>query len=401
MGAGPEQSRLLRAKEKAARFMVKTSPDRPAVWPIGEYREGQPLEHYVVYFAGHGSPQAAGMEKMLREFAEVDLMYDSFAAALGIDLRTLTNEELKLTLYAQPAITAYNIASYLTHEALHPEELKHKPEVVSGQSLGVHSAGWYAGVFGERHSKEAVHIALEIATGRGEIFQKLYENPDSGHMLIRAGDKRHQPTTQDISALGVLRKESTPRKQEVSLGIDISDSRIIVGGIKKDLEEAREAAKKRFPDANLHFYEVPTSCVAFHTSLMKPIEHELRAFFERYKPFMNAPEIPILSNTHEEPKLITTVDEYIEEMVRLAVYPVYGRAMEKKLREMGIDEGLEFGERGIIANSMDTGFFTITPRKVALGGGILSAAVAGAILVPEVKEVITGYRLERKSNEQE
>lgn len=228
MGAGPEQSRLFRAKEKAARFMVKPSSDRPAVWPRGEYQEGQPLEHYVVYFAGHGSPQSAGMEKMLREFAEVDLMYDSFATALGIDLRTLTNEELRLTVYAQPAITAYNIASYLTHEALHPKELQHKPDVVSGQSLGVHSAGWYAGVFGERHSKEAVHVALEIAAGRGEIFQKLYENPDSGHMLIRAGDKRHAPTEQDLSALETLRNESIPREQKVSLGIDISDSRIIV-----------------------------------------------------------------------------------------------------------------------------------------------------------------------------
>ena len=383
------QKHLSRAKDAITRRVFPIREGRPSVWPVGKYNEGEPLTNYVVYFAGHGSPQAAGMEKALRQLEPIDSLYSSITASLGYDLGNLTNEQLRQTSFAQPAIAAYNVSSALVHEMANPIELQNKPFTVSGQSAGVSSAGWFANMFGDRATKDAVLLHIEMASVRGEIMQKMKDNPPSGHILISAGNRKSAATEKEKDALEAIRQESLPRKLPVSLAIDISNTRIILGGEKEELKKMHEIYKDRFGGLNLHYFEIPTSCVAFHGKVMEPVEQQIREMFEKLRPEMQDPEIPILSNTYQNPRLLTTVDEYIEEQVRLVTQPVFGRDMDNFLREHGIDTGLEFGERGIIAKSMDG--FEISPRSVVIAGTALTAGVALAIG--------TGYLVRRKGKD--
>lgn len=387
MGAESEHNIFGKAVESAAKFVFPPKIERPTFHHTGEYEQGKPLEDYVVFFAGHGSPQVSGMEGALRQLKPIDALYDSINKILGYDLSELTNDQLKHTQFAQPAIAAVNLASCLTHEMAFPDELKNNPFTISGQSAGVVSAGWFAGMFGDRRQNDSAITAIRIAKDRGKIMQKMYNNPPSGHMLVAGGDRRNPATDNDLKALETIRHESSPREMPASLAIDISDSRIILGGTREALKEKHEDYKKRFGSLNLKYYDVPTSCVGFHGKVMEPISNAIEDMFESYRPLMQDPKYPILSNSYRQPRLITTVDEFIEEQVRLVTEPVFGRDMNRFLKDNKINTGLEFGERGIIAKSMDG--FEISPRAIAIGGAVVTA---GAVAIG------TGYLVKRKNS---
>ena len=377
-----QPNRIGRTLDAVTNFIIPPKKERPTVRSIGEYEAGQPLVDYVVYFAGHGAPQSHGMEKALRQLEPISDLYSSITDRLGFDLGDLSNDDLKQTEHAQPAIAGINIASCLSHELAFPDELQNVPFAASGQSAGVISAAWFAGMFGERNSRDAVLSTILIAKKRGEIMQKMHNNPPSGHMLIMAGDRRTEATREDLMAIDLIRLESLPREMSASLALDISDSRIILGGTTDALEHSHDELKRRFKDENLRYFDVPTSCVGFHGIVMEPIVNEIYEMFDEERKYMQDPLFPILTNTHRAPRLIRTVDEFVEEQVRLITEPVFGRDMSEFLRKEGIDTGLEFGERGIIAKSMDG--FDITPKAFAVGG--IALAIGTGYLIKRRKQ---------------
>jgi len=383
-------SRLSRTKDSITKFVMPPAHARPDVVPIGDYKENEPLEDYAVFFAGHGSPQEEGMERAYRQLAPIENLYSDITRLLGKDLRTLTSDDLKHTIHGQPAIAGTNISACLSHILAHPDELTNAPFAVSGQSAGVLSAGWYADMYGEKETRDAVLTTIQIAQTRGEIQQKIHNNPPSGHMLIAIKEKANPRIDEDKEILNRIREETLPREMPVSLAIDMSDTRFILGGTEDNLKKSRDEYKDRFPDVNFRFFDVTTSCVAFHTDLMKPVEDEIYELFESLRGEMQPPKYPILSNTRKEPILIRTIDEFIEEQVRLITLPVFARDMSKFLKKNGIDTGLEFGERGVIAKSMDG--FDITPRAIAIGG---AAAVAAGTAIA----IGTGYLVKRSRKE--
>lgn len=385
MGIESNPSRYVRVKDSVLGYVNPRKPEHPTVTPIGEYTPGTPLENWAAHFSGHGSPQVPGMESPLRQFPQIDNLYNLASATLGTDLSSLSEKELFLTVNAQPAITLLNICSYLSHFIAFPDDLRNEPDIISSQSLGMISAGWYAGVFGDIHSLDATMLALELSQTRGEIMQTACDppHPQTGTMLLWAGDKKRKPNPEELLALEVIREETKSREKDVSLALDISDARIVVGGKKSDLKDFHKQMKQRFHELHINFYDLPTNSGAFHTKYMEGVTQEIRTMFENVKHLMHDPQIPLLSNSLEEPMLIKTVDAFIEEMVRLCTKPVWGRAMETYLTERGIDMGLEFGQRGIIANSLDRDFFDVTPRKAAIAGTALAtgAAVTTAIFI--------------------
>lgn len=359
-------------------------PERTTITPIGEYTPGVPLEHYVVRFPGIGSPQIPDRNSPLRKIPLIDSLYTAASANLGQDLSRLSNRELRLVGNAVPAFTLLNIASSLSHELAFPQELKNEPEVVVGQGEML-SAAWFAGVFGERQSMDAIMLALELSQTRGEIMQIACNPPypKTGTILISAGHKKGRPDFNDYAAIEVLRQETMPRERRVSLALDVSDAEIVVGGTKSDLVRFYKENKQRFKDLDVDFYHPPTESGAQNTKYMEVIEDEIRKMYESIQHLLHKPNIPLLTNTYERPKLIRTVAGLIEEEVRLCTQPVYGRAMEKYLADKGINSGLEFGNHGIIANSLDKDFFEMTPRKAAVAGTILAtgAVITTAIFI--------------------
>lgn len=385
MGIENNPSRLIKVKDSVVGYVNPRRPEHPTITSIGEYIPGIPLENWAAHFSGHGSPQVPGMESPLRQFPQIDKLYDLANTTLGVNLSSLSDKELFLTVNAQPAITLLNICSYIGHLHAFPDDLRNEPDVISSQSLGMISAAWYAGVFGERESQNTVMLAVELSQTRGEIMQTACDppNPQTGTMLLWAGNKKRKPTLEEIAALETIRQETKPREKDVSLALDISDARIVVGGKKSDLKDFHKQMKQRFHGLDINFYDLPTNSGAFHTKYMEVIAGEIREMFENVRHLMHDPQIPLLSNSLEKPILIKTVDGFIEEMVRLCTQPVWGRAMETYLIERGIDMGLEFGQRGIIANSLDRDFFDVTPRKAAIAGTVLAtgAAVTTAIFI--------------------
>lgn len=390
MGAEFNPSKLFRAKDSVLSYINPRRIEHTIVTPIGNYEPGIPLEQYAIHFSGYGSPQVPGMESPLRQIPQIDNLYNKASVTLGKDLSALTEEELRLTVNAQPAITLLDIGSYLSHELCFPEELVNDPDVISSQSLGMLSAAWFGGMFGNRQSEEAIMLAIELSQTRGEIMQRAcdFPYPETGHVLVRAGGRRKKPNFNDLAALNIIRKETLPRDKDVSLALDVSRARIIVGGKKTDLKNFHKKYREEFSDLNISFYNIPTSSGAFHTKYMKPIVEEIAQMLERSKHLMQNPVIPLLSNSYEEPRLIRTVDEFIDEMQRLCTGPVYGQAMEKYLTDRGISTGLEFGQRGIIANSLDEDFFEMRKRQAAVAGTVLAtgAIITTAILINRRKK---------------
>lgn len=390
MGIEAYSTKLAKTKNSVLNYVSPRKPEHPTFTPIGDYVPGEPLEHFAIHLSGHGAPQAPGMESPLRQIPLIDTLYERAKSTLGKDLSTLSESDLFRTENAQPTITLLNIASYLGHEYAFPGELQNDPEVISSQSLGMLSAAWFAGVFGERHSIDSIMLALELSQTRGEIMQKACDkpNPETGTMLVWAGDKRRKATSDELAILEQMRQETLPRSKDVSLALDISDSRIVLGGTKTDLSDFHKQAREQLKQFNINFYDLPTNSGAFHTKYMDSVTQEVRQMFENVKHLMQDPEIPLLSNSHKEPRLITSVDGFMDEMVRLCTEPVWGRDMARYLTDKGIDIGLEFGQRGIIAKSLDSDFFDTLPRKSVVAGTTLAtgAVITTAIIIQRRKK---------------
>jgi [acyl-carrier-protein] S-malonyltransferase len=115
-------------------------------------------------FSGQGS-QYAGMGKEFCEsFGYVREIYECGGDILGYDLKRVCfegEEELKSTLYAQPAIFAMGVAGF---EAAR-RELGFEPYCVAGHSLGEYPALYAAGAFGLEDGFRIIKARAEALSG--------------------------------------------------------------------------------------------------------------------------------------------------------------------------------------------------------------------------------------------
>ncbi|MES0491376.1 MAG: ACP S-malonyltransferase [Leptospirales bacterium] len=249
-------------------------------------------------FPGQGA-QRPGMAQDFYENHEIAKnIFDSASEATGENLSELCfteNEKVNLTEFTQPAILTTEIAIYRVLE----KEYGFSPSFFAGHSLGEYAALVAASVI-------PFEDAVKIVRRRGALMQSA----------IPEG-------VGTMAALLIENIESTDFEQITKdAGAEVanynSTGQIVISGKKENVDAATEKLDSAIEGIRI----VPLSVSApFHSSLMKEIEPEFKAFLESFAPKFNLDNASkVLSNFtgnfHDSAGLIDNLVSQISGSVR-------------------------------------------------------------------------------------
>lgn len=268
-------------------------------------------------FPGQGS-QSVGMGHDFYEHPVARRVFDVFDQVVSPDLSQICfngpEEELRRTLYTQPAILATSIAAL----ELFRERSGLQPQVLAGHSLGEYGAHYAAGV-----------ISLETAAQLVKQRSELMENAPKGAMsavLGLSGEAVAQVVAdyhQETNALIAVANYNTDSQTVISGSVEAVEQ------IAARLKEA--GAKRVMP--------LPVGG-AFHSPLMQPAAASFAEFLSDFK-FENA-AVPVITNV--DAALTTEANEIRTKLGRQIDGSVcWMQTMTRLVQECGIDTVVEFG----------------------------------------------------------
>jgi [acyl-carrier-protein] S-malonyltransferase len=298
-------------------------------------------------FPGQGS-QSPGMGL---DWAGGDL-YRWASAGLGWDLtetlRTASQEELRQTYIAQPAIFCVSVAALRALEAAGAP----RPAFVAGHSLGEFSALVAAGAL-------SFEAGLTLVARRAEAMQ-------------RAADARpgSMSSVLGLSAEGVeMAVDAAAQGEVLAVANDNAPSQVVVSGEWAALDRLPAAVKelgaKRVVPLNVGG--------AFHSPLMAPA-------VEAFRPALAAapladPAIPLVANATAE--VATSAAELREVLTRQLTGRVRWTESIRRLGALGVDTFVEVGPGTVLGGLI---------RRTLDGVRVLSAGTAEG--VAEVAEAL-------------
>lgn len=232
-------------------------------------------------FPGQGS-QAIGMGKDIAEqFPQAKEVFAEVDDALGQDLSGLmfagSEEELRLTQNAQPALMAVSMAVVKTLEA-HGVTVENDSSFVAGHSLGEYSALCAAGTF-------SISDAAILLRTRGLSMQQAVP-VGQGAMAAILGLEMAQ--VQELA-------DQAGQGQICDVANDNSPGQVVVSGDVSAIERAVEIAKSMGAKRALM---LPVSA-PFHCRLMQPAAEAMEEALANVK--MNAPSVPLVANVLAQP----------------------------------------------------------------------------------------------------
>lgn len=274
---------------------------------------------------GQGS-QYVGMGKELAEsypaaratFAEAD-------DALGFALSRLCwegpEEELTLTVNAQPAILTHSVAVWRVLEEERPLEVS----IAAGHSLGEFSAYVAAGALGFAEAVRTVRRRGELMYGSG---------------TRRPGTMAAVLGLDDATADRVCREASDDAGGIVVPANYNSPGQIVVSGdvaaVRRAEELAREAGAKRVVPLNVSG--------AFHSPLMAVAAEGLREALDSVE--MIDPRFPIVSNVTAEP--VSDAASARDLLLRQLTSPVRWTALTRAMLDTGVESFVEIGPGSVL-----------------------------------------------------
>ena len=272
-------------------------------------------------FPGQGT-QFAGMGKKLYEEVneETKKSIDEIFSNLENEevKRVLfegTDEELKNTKFAQPAIALYSV---ILTKLLKEKGIE--PEFVAGHSLGEYSSLYAAGVLSEIET-------MKLIAKRGDIMSNAKVD---GSMAAILG----------LSATEV--EEICSNIDGVIEAVNYNEPKqTVVAGERSVLEANLETFKEKGARRAL-----PLAVSGpFHSSLMKPVAEVLKKEFDNYN--WNDAKTPIVANTTTN--LLVKADEVKDELYYQTFGPVKWVDTINKLAENGVTKIYEVGPGKVLA----------------------------------------------------
>lgn len=275
-------------------------------------------------FPGQGS-QFVGMGRDLAErFPAARAAFEEADAALGLPLTRLMwegpEEELTLTLNAQPAILAHSVAvARVLADRLGDVAYG------AGHSLGEFSAYVVAGSL-------AYADALQTVRRRGELmFRGGQERPGAMAALLGLDDDAVERVCREASAAG---GECVPANYNSPAQVVISGD---VPAVERAMELAKVAGAKRALRLNVSG--------AFHSPLMAVAEAGLEARLAEVE--LAEPRFPVVSNVTAAP--VAERGEARRLLVRQLTSPVRWTGSMQFLVGVGVTRFLELGPGNVLA----------------------------------------------------
>ena len=269
-------------------------------------------------FPGQGT-QYAGMGKKLYDEVNdenkkiIDKIFENNEDVKKVIFEG-TDEEIKNTKYAQPAIALFSVVlTKLLKEGINAD-------FVAGHSLGEYSSLYAAGVLNEIDT-------LKLISKRGEIMSNANISGGMAAILgLSSTDVENICNEIDGTVEAVNYNEP---KQTVIAG----EKEVI----EKNLDLFKEKGARR---------ALPLAVSGpFHSSLMKPVAEILKKEFENYT--WNDPATPIIANTTAN--ILTSAEDIKNELYNQTFGPVKWVDTINKLAENGVTKIYEIGPGKVLA----------------------------------------------------
>lgn len=283
-----------------------------------------------------------GMGVDLLTDTEVSDLCDRCSSATGVDLRhllmTATDEELRLTQNAQPALTFMGIGlSLLLARA------GHRPDGAAGHSVGEYGALAAAGAV------EPAQV-IEAVTERGRAMAEAAPAGTSSMSAVLGLD------AQAVEAALAGLDGAWPANYN-------TPTQTVIAGTMEGLEAAtrrlQEAGAKRVIPLNVS--------AAFHTPLMAPAAESLRAALDRIE--WRAPRLPVMANLTGRPHQQGDRIPHVLEMQLRS--PVRWAACVQALVDVGCDTFIEVGPKRALTGMMKE----LAPGRKAVAVGTPAAVL--------------------------
>ena len=268
-------------------------------------------------FPGQGA-QVVGMGKDFYDSSDTaKRVFDTFDGVVpGLSQICFEGpaEELKKTLYTQPAILATSLAAY----ELFKEQMSVEPTLVAGHSLGEYGALYASGAFD-------LQTAAKLIQKRAELM----ENAPEGSMAVVLG--LEAPKVNDI-----VKKVASVGNNTLTVANYNTEKQLVISGHKEAIEQVmpllKEAGARRV-------MPLPVGG-AFHSPLMDVAAREFGAFLENIE----------LSGAY--PSVITNVDatqtsdseairRKLAQQINHSV--LWSQTMTRMVEEHYVDSVIEFG----------------------------------------------------------
>jgi len=282
---------------------------------------------FTYIFPGQGSQYVGMCQEFYNEFRIAKDTFDEASDILGIDMPELCfedkNNELNLTVNAQPAILTASIASLRVLES----ETGIRSSYVAGHSLGEYSALVASGAFEFRDAVATVRKRGEftqgaVPVGVGSMAAVLgLEQEDIEEICEKSSDEIYQVSPANYNAPG----------QTVIAGNNEA--------VLKAVEMAKAKGAKRVVTLDVS--------APFHCSLMAPAAEKLGKVLDKIN-FSNI-TIPLINNW--EAKLIKDPEALKENLINQVMAPVRWYESIKLLYfKLESKKYIEIGPKNVLTN---------------------------------------------------
>jgi [acyl-carrier-protein] S-malonyltransferase len=269
-------------------------------------------------FPGQGS-QAVGMGAALADASRpAHDVFDEVDEALGLNLFRLMrdgpDEELRLTVNAQPAIMAHSIAVLRTFGVSLPDVAN----FVAGHSLGEYSALCAAGSFDLATTAKLLRL-------RGQAMQETVPVGEGAMAALLGADLA---LAQKIAA-------AAAEGEVCSVANDNDPSQVVISGAKGAIDRALQIAK----DMGAKRAVLLPVSAPFHCPLMQPAAEAMADALSYV--VVRAPAVPLFANVTAEPA--TDPDAIRNQLVEQVTGMVRWRESVANMFEAGVEEFVEIG----------------------------------------------------------